>query len=52
MHALMDIALITVVIVLVCYYWEPVLEVALSLGILAWCVAQYGSQTVNTWLNP
>lgn len=51
MHALMDIALITVVIVLACYYLEAVLEWTLVLGVLIWCIARYGNQAVSQWLQ-
>lgn len=51
MHALVDIALIAVVLILVLYHLEVVLEWALVLGVLAWCIGQYGHQTVQTWLN-
>lgn len=51
MHAIMDIALITVVLVLVCYHWEVVLEFGLSVGIVLWCAAQYGNEAVQSWLK-
>lgn len=51
MHALVDIALIAVALVLILYYLDVVLEWLLVLGILAWCSAQYGADKVQSWLN-
>lgn len=51
MHALVDIALIAVLVVLALYYLDVVLEWLLVLGVLSWTICQYGAKAVETWLN-